>query len=197
MLRTWIYCAFRCMRTLVNLPRYLEQSDWKGPYLVSEWGATGHWEVGKTPWGAPIENNSSVKADFYLKRYRTAIEPDKTRCLGSYVFLWGQKQERTPTWYGLFLPTGEETESIDVMHFIWTGQWPENRSPRLISAKLNGKEATDGIYLQAGQPYPVTVESTDPDGDDLTYRWDVKPESTDLKEGGDFESTPPKHSRPG
>jgi hypothetical protein len=175
---------------LVNLPRYLQQSDWKGPYIVSEWGATGHWEVGKTPWGAPIENNSSVKADFYLKRYRTAIEPDTTRCLGSYVFLWGQKQERTPTWYGLFLPTGEETESVDVMHFLWTGSWPQNRSPRLVSAKLNGQQATDGIYLQAGRSYPVTVASTDPDGDQLTYRWDVKPESTDLKEGGDFESTP-------
>ncbi len=176
---------------LVNLPRYLQQSDWKGPYIVSEWGATGHWEVGKTPWGAPIENNSSVKADYYLKRYRTAIEPDKTRCLGSYVFLWGQKQERTPTWYGLFLPSGEETESIDVMHFIWTGKWPENRSPRLVSAKLNGQEATDGIYLAAGQTYPIAVESTDPDSDALTYRWDLKPESTDLKEGGDFETTPP------
>ena len=44
---------------LVNLPKYLRQMNWDGPYLVSEWGATGHWEVPKTPWGAAIENNST------------------------------------------------------------------------------------------------------------------------------------------
>ncbi len=175
---------------LVNLPRYLKETGWNGPYLVSEWGATGHWEVANTPWDAPIEDDSSVKADFYSKRFKAAIEPDKTQCLGSYVFLWGQKQERTPTWYGLFLESGEKTESVDVMHAIWTGHWPKNRSPRLVSARLDGKTASDGIYLQAGNAYPVEVDSTDPDGDALTYRWDVMPESTDLKYGGDFETTP-------
>ena len=176
---------------LVNLPRYLKETGWEGPYIVSEWGATGHWEVAKTPWGAPIENDSSVKAKSYHERYQAVIEPDRTQCLGSYVFLWGQKQERTPTWYGLFLPSGEETESVDVMHAIWKGSWPENRSPRLVSAKLDGKTAYDGIYLQAGKTYPIAVKSDDPDGDPLTYRWDVKSESTDLKQGGDFETTPP------
>jgi hypothetical protein len=30
----------------------------------------------------------------------------------------------------------------------------------------------------------------DPDGDKLIYRWELLPESTDLKEGGDRESRP-------
>jgi len=38
---------------------------------------------------------------------------DNKLCLGSYVFFWGQKQERTPTWYGMFLKSGEETAAID------------------------------------------------------------------------------------
>ncbi|MCB9350763.1 MAG: hypothetical protein H6573_25130 [Lewinellaceae bacterium] len=77
----------------------------------------------KTEWEAPIEINSSVKANAYLERYQKAIEPYKDQCMGSYVFLWGQKQERTPTWYGIFLESGEETESVDVMHYIWNGAW--------------------------------------------------------------------------
>jgi len=44
------------------------------------------------------------------------------------VFSLGQKQERTPTWYGMFLSSGEATETVDVMEYIWTGRWPEIRA---------------------------------------------------------------------
>ena len=175
---------------LVNLPRYLEEVNWEKPYMVTEWGATGHWEVPKTEWEAPIENNSSVKAKAYLERYRTAIEPYKDKCIGSYVFLWGQKQERTPTWYGIFLESGDETESVDVMHYIWNGKWPENRTPSLDSFLLEGKTAYDNVYLEPGKTYNAQVFSTDPDGDALSYKWEVMPESTQLGDGGDFEPTP-------
>jgi hypothetical protein len=175
---------------IINLPRYLKESEWTGPYVVTEWGATGHWEVGKTAWGAPLENDSTTKADFYLKRYQAVIQPDKQQCLGSYVFLWGQKQERTPTWYGVFLESGEETAAVDVMHYIWNGAWPANRSPRLEGLWLDGKTAAQSVRLKAGQPYPIKVLSSDPDQDRLTYRWEVMAESTDLKTGGDFENKP-------
>jgi hypothetical protein len=175
---------------IAELPRRMAESGWDGPYMVTEWGATGHWEVQLTPWGAPIENTSSVKADSYLERYQTAIASDTTQLLGSYVFLWGQKQERTPTWYGLFLPTGEATETVDVMHYVWNGEWPDNRSPRLESAKLDGRTAYDGIYLDAGLSYPAEVVSTDPDGDELTYLWEVREESGATTEGGDDEEEP-------
>ncbi len=173
-----------------NLPQRLDDAGWDGPYMVTEWGATGHWEVPKTPWGAPIENNSSVKADLYRSRYETAIAADTMQGLGSYVFLWGQKQERTPTWYGLFLPTGEETESVDVMESLWTGEMPDNQTPRLESATLDGRSATDGIVLKPGQTVPARVVTSDADGDTLRYAWEVREEATDLGEGGDDESVP-------
>lgn len=175
---------------IVNLPKYIQETGLKKPYMVTEWGATGHWEVGQTTWGSPIENNSKVKADYYLERYNTAIAAQEQQCLGSYVFLWGQKQERTPTWYGLFMENGNETESVDVMHYIWNKEWPTNRSPFLLDFHLDGKTAPDNIYLNAGQKYPAVVEIEDKDGDAIQYVWDVKSESSDLGDGGDFESTP-------
>ncbi|HWW02844.1 MAG TPA: glycoside hydrolase family 2 TIM barrel-domain containing protein [Candidatus Acidoferrum sp.] len=175
---------------IVNLPRYLRESGWEGPYLVTEWGATGHWEVGKTDWDAPIENDSTTKADFYKKRYEAVIQADQKQCVGSYVFLWGQKQERTPTWYGMFLESGEETATVDVLHYFWNGAWPTNRSPRLEGAWLDGKTAQQNVHVKPGQSYPAKVLASDPDRDPLRFAWEVMEESTDLKWGGDTESKP-------
>ena len=175
---------------IVNLPKYIVETGWTGPYMVTEWGATGHWEVGTTSWGAPIEQTSTIKANNYLNRYQTAIQPYEDQCIGSYVFLWGQKQERTPTWYGMFLETGEETESIDVMHYLWNGNWPLNQSPRLDSIKLNGQIASESITITPNKEYSAKAFVSDLDGDSITYHWEIKPESTDLREGGDEESTP-------
>ncbi len=175
---------------IINLQKRIKDAGWEGAYVVTEWGATGHWEIDTTAWGIPIENNSSKKADLYLERYKTSIEPYKDKCVGSYVFLWGQKQERTPTWYGIFLESGEETESVDAMHYIWNGEWPDNRTPQLDTLLLDGKTAYESVYVNAGAAYKAVVNVSDPDQDPITYKWEVKPESTDLGDGGDYESEP-------
>lgn len=175
---------------LPKVPQKLRMFGWDSAYVVTEWGPTGHWEVGETAWGAPIEETSRQKAALYKSRYEASIEQDKGRCLGSYVFLWGQKQERTPTWYGLFTEEGHETEVVDVMHYLWTDYWPSNQAPRLDAIQLDSMSASDNIYLTAGAQYYANVEVTDPEEDPLSYRWELLPESTDLKEGGDPESRP-------
>jgi hypothetical protein len=184
------FISFQMYSDIINLPKYLREAAWDKPYIVTEWGATGHWECGKTEWGAPIENDSTTKADLYEKRFHAVIEPDQKLCLGSYVFLWGNKQERTPTWYGMFLSSGEETAPVDVMHHIWTGTWPTNRCPRLEGAWLDGKTALQNVRLVAGQTYAAKVSANDLNQDALTYRWEVMHESAETKVGGDAESRP-------
>jgi hypothetical protein len=174
---------------LAKVPEQLVSTGWKGAYLVTEWGPTGHWECPKTPWNAPIEETSSQKAEVYKSRYEASIAKDKS-CLGSYVFLWGQKQERTPTWYGLFTEAGEESEVVDVMQYEWSGKWPSNRAPHLSSLALADKTANDFVYLEAGKAYPAVISVKDPEGDKLTSRWELLPEATDLGQGGDRESRP-------
>lgn len=169
---------------IVNLPRYLEESGFEEPYFITEWGTIGHWEVPRTAWGAPIEQTSSEKARTYLAAYEAAIAADPGRALGSYVFLWGQKQERTPTWYGMFLADGTETETVDVMHYLWNGQWPDNRSPRIDSLLLDSRSAHGNVALAAGATYEAAVEAADPDGDALDFRWEVMRESTATQTGG-------------
>lgn len=175
---------------IINLPDYIEEMKFDRPYMVTEWGAIGHWEMPQTSWGAPIEQTSSEKAANYLKSYRTAIASDPLHVLGSYVFLWGQKQERTPTWYGMLLEDGSRTEAIDVMQFVWTGAWPENRSPAIESFLLDSSNAHQNVMLHAGEVVTAEVKATDPDGDELRYSWQVMAESEAKESGGDREAVP-------
>ena len=175
---------------IVQLPAILEASNWEAPLFVTEWGATGHWEVEQTSWDAPIEQNSSEKAANYLQSYQIAIGSNPRQIMGSYVFLWGQKQERTPTWYGLFLEDGTETEAVDVMHYIWNGEWPENRSPAIEGMFLDEKTAIESVILTTGTEYEAGIIAADPDGDALTYRWEILRESEATQEGGDLEEVP-------
>lgn len=182
-----------CINTyagLAGLPKTIRQAGWDGPYLVTEWGPTGHWEGLQTVWKSPIEETSSEKAAVYKSRYEYGVENDRDKCLGSYVFLWGQKQERTPTWYGLFTEKGEESEVVDVMQYLWSRQWPKNRAPHIYSLQLDNKKAIDNIYLQPNTVYPVLALAADADNDPLKYRWEILPEPTRLSEGGDFEERP-------
>ena len=110
--------------------------------------------------------------------------------IGSYVFLWGQKQERTPTWFGMFLADGRETESVDAMHYIWNGEWPANRTPRLNSFTLEGKGPYDNIKLKAGGTFSAIADITDPDNDPVQYTWEIMKESTTNATGGDAEVVP-------
>jgi len=175
---------------IVNLPRYIQEIGFEKPYMVTEWGAIGHWEVRKTAWGAPVEQNSSEKAANYLKSYKVAIASDPERVLGSYVFLWGQKQERTPTWYGMFLEDGTETETIDTMHYIWTGSWPDNRSPQIETMSLDSRTSAEDIVLEKGARISAEVVAGDADGDPLEYRWEVMRESNSTQDEGDKEDVP-------
>lgn len=175
---------------LATLPQQVREAGWTGPYVVAEWGPTGHWEGPQTPWKASVEETSSQKASVYKSRYEASVKQDKAQCLGSYVFLWGQKQERTPTWYGLFTEKGEETEVMDVLQYEWSGHYPQNRAPHIASFTLGGKTATEAVMLKPSQTAPVAAAVTDPDGDKLAYRWELLPESTDLKQGGDRENRP-------
>ncbi len=175
---------------LPKIPARLREFGWTGPYMITEWGPTGHWEGPQTPWKAAVEETSSEKAAVYKSRYEATMGQDKSQCIGSYVFLWGQKQERTPTWYGLFTEDGKESEVVDVMQYLWTGNWPQNRAPHLDAFKLDGQIATNNVYLKPGKSYKVNADVEDPDKDPLTYRYELLPESTDLKEGGDRENRP-------
>lgn len=184
------FISFQMYADLLNLPHYIEEFGFDKPYFITEWGSVGHWEVHKTEWGAPVENTSTEKANNYSKSYSQVLEPYGDQAIGNYVFLWGQKQEKTSTWYGMFLDSGEKTEAVDVMHHIWSGSWPENLAPRISPIILDDRGAFDDVYLDAGQTYKASVNVVDSEGDNIRYVWKIRSESSSGSVGGDFEYVP-------
>ncbi|RZV38916.1 MAG: hypothetical protein EX272_01640 [Chromatiales bacterium] len=181
------FISFQMYGSLFRFTDRLAETGFDAPFVVTEWGTIGYWETETTDWGAPVELHSSEKANTFLTAYRDILAPLDGQLLGSYAFYWGQKQERTPTWFGMLTEDGNLTEVVDVMQYSWTGEWPENRTPRVAAMLLDGKSAWDNVRLAADETYEAFIDVLDPDDDAVSYRWELKPESTATSGGGDYE----------
>jgi hypothetical protein len=163
-------------KDIETVPAKVRENGWEKPYVVTEWGPSGDWQVPRTTWRASIEETSTQKAERYIERYRSTMLKDAERCLGSYVFIWESRRERTQTWYGMFLESGERTEAVNAMQYLWSGRWPANRAPRVEDLRLDGQAAADSATLKPGGSHTAAVKVQDPDGDPVTFRWEVMPE---------------------
>jgi len=175
---------------IMGLDRAMDALGLTEPLMVTEWGTVGHWEVPSTDWQAPIELTSAAKAAQYVAGYEQVIKANPGRIIGAYAFLWGQKQERTPTWYGTLMETGERTEAADALQYIWQGVWPRNRAPSVRLIRLAGETANQSVVGVAGMRLQADVVALDAENDALTYRWTVRPESQAKEIGGDPEVVP-------
>lgn len=153
------------------------------PYIVTEHGPIGPWEVGKTAWGAPLEATSTEKAEMFAEGYRATVLAQPDRCLGSYAFLWGNKQETTATWFGMLLPDGDRLGPVDAMSELWTGKPPANRCPRIESLSMDLKSPR----LEPGATAVFKLDATDPENDPLTVRWVLRSDKGVIGTGGDAE----------
>jgi hypothetical protein len=89
----------------------------------------------------------------------------------------------------MFLPSGERLGAVDAMTFAWTGHWPANRAPQLSALTTEARDAE----VAPGATFTAKLVATDPEGDPLAVRWELRSESTDRRSGGDRENEPPAH----
>lgn len=167
--------SFNAFGSLYGLQKDLDQFSWfwNGPFLVTEWGVKGPWEADLTAWRAPVEYNSTVKAEQYLQLYEHSMPVKDPRFLGAFVFLWGHKQEVTHTWFNLFAANGAASETVNVMQYLWTGKRPPHKGPQLKDMLLDGKQAKDNIILNANTEHTVEVFLQQPPDDSLRIHWEI------------------------
>jgi len=180
-----------------GVEKMVKESKYNGAYFITEWGPTGFWETAKTSWGAPIEQTSEEKRIVYEERYNNNIG-GVDACLGSFVFLWGQKEERTPTWFSMFVESsveglplkGEKTPQVEAMQRVWTKKELTQTAPVIKQFTIEGKNAVESVIIPKSKTFTATVDVTDKEGDKLTYIWEVLHEATILGFGGSREPRP-------
>lgn len=175
--------------------RLVKESGFTGPYMITEWGPNGTWEVGKTVWGAPIEQTSEEKRKVYEERYANM---QKENCIGSFVFLWGQKQETTPSWFGMFAETGvpglplngEGYPTVEAMKKMWSGTYPEHRAPVITGIRLDGKQSSESVAVPCFKEISATVNIEGKPSRQVRYVWEILKEATEKGIGGSYEPRP-------
>ena len=176
--------------SIENAGANLRKFNWDKPYIVSEWGVNGPFEARTTTWKAKIEPPNGIKADQRKRRYLDLIEKDKELCLGSYCFLWGQKQESTATWHGMFLNNGNPTEAVDVMQYCWTGKWPQSRAPSIKNISLENIGWQKEHILTPSEEVNLNIEYLKYNNKKIVVEYALFPEAFSDKIGGDIQKSP-------
>ena len=176
--------------SIENAGANLRKFNWEKPYIVSEWGVNGPFEARTTSWKAKIEPPNGIKADQRLRRYKELIEKDKEFCLGSYCFLWGQKQESTATWHGMFLSDGMPTEAVDIMHFCWKGEWPKSRAPSIRNISLENIGWRKDHIIPPSSQATLKIEYLKYNNKKIFIEYILYPEAFSNKIGGDIQKSP-------
>ena len=148
--------------------RYAKAGGTK-PYVITEFGPPGQWEMEKKPWGGVRELTSTEKADWYRRTYVHSVAGQPGRCLGSYAFVWGFKREATATWYGMFLPDGSKVAAVDTMSELWTGKPVSNPCPKINSMKLadgDGRFGTNAVVH-------VVLDASSANGEPIAVTWEL------------------------
>ena len=163
-----------------SIPQRYRKSGINKPYIVTEHGPLGPWEVAKTSWGSPFERSSTEKGNLYASGYIANAMNNRDRCLGTYAFLWGNKQETTATWFGMWLPDGTRLAATDAIAELWSGKPTPNHCPKIATIDVSKSD-----QIKSGESIQASVMVEDPEEDSLEFEWVLRADSVTIGVGGD------------
>ncbi|MFJ9119458.1 discoidin domain-containing protein [Streptomyces sp. NPDC102394] len=141
-----------------------EQGGYTKPYIVTETGPAGEWEVPDDADGVPLEPTDRAKADGYTRAW-SCVTGHKGVALGATMFHYGTEYDFGGIWFNL-LPAGQKRLSYYAVKRAYGGDTTHDNTPPVISdLSVEG----DAGKVQAGHDLVLDVRATDPDGDPVSY----------------------------
>ncbi|THV28742.1 discoidin domain-containing protein [Glycomyces paridis] len=143
------------------------QQDWidggyDRPYIITETGPAGEWEVPDDANGVPQEPSDVAKAEAYGQAW-DCITDHEGVALGATMFHFGTEGNFGGVWFNL-IPGGNRRLSYYAVAEAYGGT-PQANTPPVIEGMDLG---FDGPIV-GGEEFTVTMDVTDPDGDALEY----------------------------
>ena len=142
-------------------------SDWTSggytkPYIVTESGDAGEWEVVNDANGVPTEPTDQQQRDGYTSAWN-CIAGHPGVSFGGTLFNYGVENDFGGVWFNL-LTGGWRRLSYYAVKQAFTGQAQTNTPPAITSMTLSNTAS-----VPAGGTFTVNVASTNPTGDALSY----------------------------
>jgi hypothetical protein len=132
------------------------------PYIVTEGGPAGEWEVPNDVNGVPTEPTDLQKRDGYTASWN-AITSHPGVALGVTEFHYGLENDFGGVWLNTYTG-GWRRLGYGALKQAYTGQPLGNTGPQISAMSVSNQTS-----VGAGQPFTVSVTATDPDGDAIRY----------------------------
>jgi hypothetical protein len=147
------------------------------PFMVTEWsGSLPYWNCPTTEWGSIIEQSSTKNAGKFGETYNKIFNANKDKCIGGYVFYWGEKLERTHTTFSLILDEKYKTQAVEVLNYLWNGKKPDTWCSRIDTFFVDGF-FSNSTYLKPNTEYIADLKAWDPGNNPLIMKWEIRNES--------------------
>ncbi|WP_328318766.1 discoidin domain-containing protein [Streptomyces sp. NBC_00388] len=155
--------AVNAYNAVCNVKSDWEKGGYDKPYIVTETGPAGEWEVPDDANGVPDEPTDVQKADGYTKAWG-CITGHKGVALGATMFHYGTEDDFGGVWFNL-VPDGQKRLSYYAVKKAYGGNTSGDNTPPVIS-DMSVENATTGV--PAGGQVKVSAKVTDPNGDRTT-----------------------------
>ncbi|MYS25237.1 hypothetical protein GTW78_35430 [Streptomyces sp. SID4948] len=133
------------------------------PYIVTESGEAGEWEVSDDANGVPTEPTDTQKRDGYLSAWN-CITGHTGVALGATLFNYGEEDDFGGVWFNV-VPSGWKRLAYYSVAKDYGGT-PQANTPPVIGSMTLSNTAS----VPAGGTFDVTAAATDPNGDPIRYQ---------------------------